>query len=109
MPLSLTNGSETALNLGMVKILRPMGARIAWDPQGLFGMTPPFPPETGAAVLDLRNHCIFAGSKDTLPLFFIPPEGWIGGKVEVRVEVGLRTLRRVRTRQYHIARTLTKP
>ena len=43
MPLSLTNGSGPALNLGMVKILRPMGARIAWDPQGLFGMTPPLP------------------------------------------------------------------
>ena len=64
-----------ALNLGMVKILRPMGARIAWDPQGLFGMTPPFPPETGAAVLDLRNHCIFAGSEDYSSPFLYTARG----------------------------------
>ncbi len=107
MPLSLTNRGETALNLRRVEILRPKGARIAWDPQDLFGMTPPFPTEAGAAVLELHDHPIFAGSKDTLPFFFMPPEGWIGGRVKVKIEVGLRTLRRVRTRQYHIVRTLT--
>ena len=98
MPLSLTNGSETRAEPGNGQNSAANGRANRLGPSRVVrDDTAPPPPETGAAVLDLRDHCIFAGSKDTLPLFFIPPEGWIGGKVEVRVEVGLRTLRRVRT------------
>lgn len=85
MPVSVTNRGETALNVRSVEILRPKSARIAWDPQGLFGMTPPFPNKAGAAVLDLHDHPFFAESRETLPLFFVPPEGWREGKVELRL------------------------
>jgi hypothetical protein len=107
MPVSVTNRGETALNVRRVEILRPKGARIAWDTQGLFGMTPPFPNEAGAAVLDLHDHCVFAGSRDTLPFFFVPPQGWREGKVELRLEIGFREPRRVKIKKYHLVRTLT--
>ena len=108
MPVSVTNRGDTALSVRSVEILRPKGARIAWDPQGLFGMMPPFPNETGAAVLDLHDRCIFAGSRDTLPFFIVPPEGWRTGKVELRLEIGFREPRGVKTRKYHLVRTLTE-
>jgi hypothetical protein len=98
------NRGDTALNVRRVEILRPKIASIARDPQGLFGMTPPFPNEAGSAVLDLHDHPVFGGSRDTLPFFFMPPEDWRKEKVELKLEIGFRGPKRVKVKKYHLVR-----
>jgi len=105
IPIHVRNRAETSMKIREVEILKPRGARIAWDAQGLYGMTPPFPDPTWR-VFDLHDYSIFAGTGATLPFFFRPPEGWRSGTVQLRIAIAFQSMRRVRIKHYGIERQL---
>ena len=97
LPITVRNLGNETLAITAAEIHRPKGAKIAVDPQGLYGLTPAFnPPErqrlkinlvafsiartSGASSLSVLNEAV-------IPLYFQPPHGWQGGWIKVRIAV----------------------
>ncbi len=95
--VTLRNLSDETLAISAVEIQRPKGSKIAFDSEGLFGLTPAFnPPEQQRIKINLvafsmarmkSGSTLSMLNEATIPLYFQPPRGWVGGWIKVRIAV----------------------
>jgi hypothetical protein len=95
--VTLRNLSDETLAITATEIRWPKGSKIAFDSEGLFGLTPAFnPPEQQRIKINLvafsmarmkNGSTLSLLNGATIPLYFQPPRGWDGGWIKVRIAV----------------------
>ncbi len=95
--VTLRNLSDETLAITATEIQRPKGSKIAFDSEGLFGLTPAFnPPEQQRIKINLvafsmarmkSGSTLSLLNEAVIPLYFQPPRGWDGGWIKVRIAV----------------------